>query len=83
MDRRRRVTSRQFATLGPLIPFLGVLTSCASLSGEARNTFGRAAGCPTDRVERLAFWRQQREAQRREIFGDCEWFEAHPGDTVE
>jgi hypothetical protein len=78
-----------------------VVTSCASLSGEAKSEFARAASCPPDRVTveprpglqspllgespppdvaadpaRVAFWRQQREAKRRELFGECEWFES-------
>jgi hypothetical protein len=80
---------------------IGLLTSCASLGGEARSEFARATSCPPDRVTvdprpgyqppipeespppdiaadpaRVAFWQQQREAKRRELFGGCEWFES-------
>jgi hypothetical protein len=90
----------RLVTLALSTATLGLLASCASLSGEARDEFARAASCPPDRItvvsrpgpgavpeesppadvaahpERLAFWRQQREAMIQDVFGGCEWFEA-------
>jgi hypothetical protein len=44
----------QFATTGVLAATLGVLASCATLSGGARDTFSQITACSPDRVSVVA-----------------------------
>lgn len=54
VQRPCRTTSAWLVTFVPLTMTLGMLASCASLSGEAGNEFARTASCPPDRVTVLS-----------------------------